>query len=121
MVLAKTERLGCKADVLNWESFTPNHLRSFFTKEWVRQRYLVQDDPNIPLLSKIMRHRDVVYTWIYLTKFVYIEDLRNEINRFQIPIEQAYKKVLNASQRAWIDRKQWIRRRIQASKGAQKL
>lgn len=81
------KRWAAQANVLNHESFTPNHLRAFFAKEWVRKRYLANSDPNIPLLSTMMRHRDVVYTWIYITKFVYLEDLRNEINRFQIPIE----------------------------------
>jgi len=82
----KLKHWASEAKVLNWEVFTPNHLRSFFAKEWVRERYLAHEDPNIPLLSKMMRHRDVVYTWVYLTKFVYLEDLRKELQRFQLPV-----------------------------------
>lgn len=78
---------ACKANVLNYQSFTPTFLRAFFAKEWVRMRYLAHEDPNIPLLSKMLRHRDVVYTWIYLTKFVYIEDLQVEMRRFQLGVQ----------------------------------
>ncbi len=57
------------ADIHNWRSWNPTMLRKFFAKEWHRRR---ADDT---MLRKVMRHRSLATTVLYLDSIVFVEDI----------------------------------------------
>ena len=63
------------AGVLN---FNPRMLRHFFAAEWHRS------NKSLEVLRRILRHKSLAYTQVYLSRLVYFED-----------VQQAYDEVMN--------------------------
>jgi len=83
------KRWAKKAGVRDWNEFNPRTLRSFFAKEWVRQKEVggkVFRGGSIQSLQAAMRHRHPFTTWIYLQQFMFLEDLHEEMERqYELP------------------------------------
>lgn len=81
------KRLADESGVLNGDEWTWTYLRVFFAKEWIRERVEEKKAPNIPMLSALMRHSDPSFTWRYIKKFWYVEDVQKELRRFQLGVQ----------------------------------
>ena len=80
--MSLVKRWARDAGVQDWPTWHPTLLRAFFAKEWARR------GGDIVLLSKVMRHHSPWTTWLYLQKFVYVEDLRREMEHLCTPQPQ---------------------------------
>ena len=72
-----------KAGIPNWREYQPRMLRYWFAAEWVRRRR------NIEVLRRILRHKSLTYTQIYVSKLIFWEDVKREYDSFHaLPIER---------------------------------
>jgi hypothetical protein len=59
------------------KGFKPRILRQFFAADWAMQH------KNLEVLRRILRHRSLAYTQIYVSKLVFWEDVQNEYDGIQ--------------------------------------
>jgi integrase len=79
-VVKKWARLaGCQ----DWKRMTLYLLRHFFAANWVYPSNGKRSG-NLHTLSRILRHKSLAYTQVYLSRLVFYEDLQAEYNRFQM-------------------------------------
>lgn len=74
-------RHAVKANVPNPLSYNPRLLRHFFAANFAKGR---NNQPgNLEVLRRILRHRSLAYTQVYLARLVFWEDVKAEFNRLQ--------------------------------------
>jgi integrase len=69
---------GCET----WKKITLYALRHFFAASWAYPGD-GKAPGNLHALSKILRHRSLFYTQVYLSRLVFYEDIQDEYNRIQ--------------------------------------
>ncbi len=70
------------AGVENWKHMCLYDLRHYFAASWAYPTDGKRPG-NLHALSKIMRHKSMLYTQIYLSRLVFYEDLQAEFSRLQ--------------------------------------
>jgi integrase len=64
-----------KAKLPNWRDYNPRLGRHYFACEWAAR------GGNIETLRRILRHKSLLYTQIYLSRLIFYEDIENEYKR----------------------------------------
>lgn len=78
IIKKSARRAGCQA----WQKMNLYLLRHFFAANWAYP--LDGKSPgNLHALSKILRHKSLAYTQVYLSRLVFYEDIQSEYNRRQ--------------------------------------
>lgn len=76
-----TRRLAVRAGLPNWDQVNSTLLRHYFAASWIYTH-----KGSIETLRRIMRHKSLAYTQVYLSRLVFFEDLKSEVDRLrQIP------------------------------------
>lgn len=97
-------RYACAARIPNWEKYNLRLLRHFFAVTFARGH---RDRPgSLETLRRILRHKDLTYTQVYLSRLILWEDIKREYDEFQrIPnIEDSQDLDGEAQDRAWYKR-----------------
>lgn len=69
---------GCST----WANVTVYHLRHFFAANWAYPAHAKRPG-NLHALSKMLRHKNLAATQVYLSRLVFFEDIQSEYNRLQ--------------------------------------
>lgn len=78
-----------EADIPNWQEYQPRLLRCWFAADWVLR------GGNLEVLRRILRHKNLAYTQIYVSRLVFWEDIQAEYSRIHaLPIERRDEKKL---------------------------
>jgi integrase len=93
-IVKKWARLaGCQS----WQRMNLYLLRHFFAANWAYPADGKRPG-NLHALSKILRHKSLAYTQVYLSRLVFYEDLQAEYNRLQTgPFVQGSNSSLSAT------------------------
>lgn len=80
-----------KAGIPNWQEYTPRLLRHYFAATFAKGR---NGKPgNIEVLRRILRHRSLATTQVYLSRLIFFEDVQAEYDRIHaLPIERRDEK-----------------------------
>jgi integrase len=76
------KRCGRAAGCTSWRKMNMYLLRHFFAANWAYPGD-GKVSGNLHALSKILRHKSLAYTQIYLSRLVFYEDIQQEYNRLQ--------------------------------------
>jgi len=82
-------RIARRAKLGNWRSFTPRLGRHYFAAISTYHR-----DPqkrlNLETLRRILRHKNLAYTQVYLSRLVFFEDIQADYDRVHnLPIQKS--------------------------------
>lgn len=74
-------RYAIQSQVLSWQSFNPRLLRHYFAATFSKGK---NGNPgNLEVLRRILRHKSLAHTQIYLSRLIFWEDIQDEFNRLQ--------------------------------------
>jgi len=86
-----TKRYASRTGIPNWHQINTTLLRHFFAANWIYKHH-----GSVETLRRIMRHKSLAYTQIYLGRLVFFEDLKREVDRLtSIPNLNEEKKMLD--------------------------
>ena len=68
-------QIAKRADLKHWEDFTPRLGRHYFAATWSKR------GGNLEVLRRILRHKNLEYTQVYLSRLIFYEDVREEYDR----------------------------------------
>jgi len=80
-------RYACKAGIQHWQQYNLRLLRHYFAATFAKGKNGKLG--NIEALRRILRHKNLARTQIYLSRLVFWEDIQQEFNRLQkLPLKR---------------------------------
>ena len=70
-------KIAKRAGIQEWKMFTPRFGRHYFAAMWNKRR------GNLEVLRRILRHKSLEYTQVYLRRLVFFKDVQAEYQRIQ--------------------------------------
>lgn len=78
------KRWARRAGIRSWQQYTPTLGRHYFAAWWHYVKH-----GNLEILRRIMRHKHLTTTQVYLSKLIFYEDVQAEMQRLQtLPIRK---------------------------------
>lgn len=78
-------RYACKTKIANWQEYNLRLLRHYFAATFAFPKDPKKEKGSLEALRRILRHKDLTYTQVYLSRFVFYEDVQAEFNRLRKP------------------------------------
>lgn len=81
-ILRVWHKMSKRAELENPKMFTPRLGRHYFAADWSKR------GGNMEVLRRILRHKNLAYTQIYLSRLVFYEDVKQEFDRiYELPMK----------------------------------